>query len=125
MEFDFAVDTAELWPVEYPTLIRVGRKRDGGYVVPLDAVRSARTLLSFGISTDWSFEKEFRRLNPRINILAFDHTIGARTFLGLGVKNLFGAMSNAITFKWASLRMNLEGFSTAVEYVSFFKKKIQ
>jgi hypothetical protein len=63
-----------LAPIIYPNLIRLGRKNDGGYVIPKDAVTKCDGLISLGICDDWSFDKEFKALNPSIQIHAYDHT---------------------------------------------------
>ena len=40
-------------------LIRIGRYKDGGYLIPKRILNCTSYLISAGISTDWSFEKEF------------------------------------------------------------------
>ena len=40
-------------------LIRVGRKKDGGYIISKRIIDVSDFLFSGGIYTDWSFEKEF------------------------------------------------------------------
>ena len=42
-------------------LIRLGSIDDGGYVVPIETVKSSNVLISFGISDNWDFEKDFLR----------------------------------------------------------------
>lgn len=73
-------DLAFLAPVEVEGLVRVGDPHDGGYVVPSGALDSIDTLISFGISGDWSFEAQIKERDPSIEIQAYDHTIGARAF---------------------------------------------
>src|SRR5262245_39821482 len=53
-----------LQPVERNDLARLGSANDGGYVVPLDAVKNAKALVSFGLRFDWNFERDFQKLNP-------------------------------------------------------------
>jgi hypothetical protein len=55
-------------------LLRLGKDNDGGYQVERNSVLVARSLVSFGISTDWSFEKCFLA-NRKIPIDSYDHTI--------------------------------------------------
>ena len=55
-------------------LIRVGKDNDGGYLVCEESVINSDTLISFGISDDFSFEEHFQKIN-NINILAYDHTV--------------------------------------------------
>ena len=40
-------------------LIRLGSKNDGGYLIEKNSLYKTEYLLSFGVSTDWNFEKEF------------------------------------------------------------------
>tara|TARA_B100002051_G_C16710781_1_gene626560 strand:- start:802 stop:1629 length:828 start_codon:yes stop_codon:yes gene_type:complete len=47
-------------------LIRVGREKDGGYVIPKRILKSSNILFSGGIYTDWSFELDFIKFS-RIN----------------------------------------------------------
>jgi len=75
-----AEDLNFLAPYEVDSLIRVGRSHDGGYVIPEPCARAVDTLVSFGVSTDWSFEEHFRRLNPRIALQTYDHTVSERIF---------------------------------------------
>tara|TARA_B110001454_G_scaffold182623_1_gene177246 strand:+ start:84 stop:833 length:750 start_codon:yes stop_codon:yes gene_type:complete len=66
-------------------LIRVGKNGDGGYLIEKKSLEDSKSLISFGISTDWSFEKDFYDLNP-ISIHAYDHTITKRFFYILIIK---------------------------------------
>ena len=55
-------------------LLRIGSRHDGGYLVEKNSLLTAKSLLSFGISDNWEFEKHFLNTN-RIPLKAFDHTI--------------------------------------------------
>jgi hypothetical protein len=66
-------------PVTCATLVRLGSPNDGGYVVPLDAVTAATVLLSFGLSHDWTFERDFKKRNPKAAIHCYDHTVSVLT----------------------------------------------
>lgn len=64
---------------DYP-LVRLGSSRDGGYLI--DKRLLGNDLLSFGISGDWKFEKDWKCLSePSCRIVAFDGSIGALKFL--------------------------------------------
>ena len=85
-----------LAPLTVDGMVRVGNSHDGGYVIPTSSILAVDTLLSFGISADWSFEEHFKALNPGIIIHAYDHTISEQKFKlsllrGL-VKFAFGKM---------------------------------
>ena len=57
-------------------LIRLGSIDDGGYVLPLNDIVSSDVLISFGISDNWDFEKDFSKISDA-KILAYDHSIDA------------------------------------------------
>ncbi len=69
-----------LRPVIVEDLARRGRAADGGYVLPQSRLAGIDTVLSFGLSTDWSLEEGLSQSNDRIVIHAYDHTVGAATF---------------------------------------------
>ena len=52
-------------------LIRVGRENDGGYLICKKSSVETTLLFSFGISDDFSFEKQFKDIN-NCKIIAFD-----------------------------------------------------
>jgi hypothetical protein len=57
--------------------IAFGRNGDGTYILPEELIKNEEKyiLLSFGISNDISFEKQFHEKFPLIKIYAFDPTI--------------------------------------------------
>ncbi len=66
-----------------------GNPNDGGYVVPLNAITSASVLLSFGLSHDWSFERDFKKRNPDAAIHCYDHTVSALTAFQYSIGQFF------------------------------------
>ena len=40
-------------------LIRIGPKKDGGYVIDKRVVKKTNKIISCGLNDDWEFEKEF------------------------------------------------------------------
>lgn len=55
-------------------LLRIGSLYDGGYLVESNSLYKSECLLSFGISTNWDFEKDFLNKN-KIDLIAFDGSI--------------------------------------------------
>ncbi len=55
-------------------LIRVGSKHDGGYLIEKTSFINSKFLFSFGISTNWDFEKDFI-YKRNIQLIAFDGSI--------------------------------------------------
>ncbi len=100
------VQLADFHPVACESLARIGSANDGGYVVPLDAVRAAGALLSFGLSHDWTFERDFKKQNPDAIIHCYDHTVSLRTAFEYSVGQLLrfilqlrpGALRRAFTW---------------------------
>jgi hypothetical protein len=48
-----------LKPKHLYDLIRLGRNNDGGYLVEKNSLKVSKALISFGLSFDWSFGKDF------------------------------------------------------------------
>lgn len=75
MEYDL---TKLLTPIETDfTLVRFGRKMDGGYIMPLELCKMCDHVLSFGIADDISFEHDFRKYNENAYIECYDGSIDA------------------------------------------------
>jgi len=64
-----------LKPYYCSDLVRIGKDNDGGYLVNKNDIHNTKSLLSFGIGEDVSFEKNFISLNP-CPVYAYDETIG-------------------------------------------------
>ena len=45
---------------------RLGKNNDGGYLCGINSINETKTLISFGINDDFSFEKDFSILNQPI-----------------------------------------------------------
>ena len=54
--------------------IRIGGKRDGGYVM-LDDINNTNVAYSIGVAGTYTFEESLLRINPNMNIFMYDHTI--------------------------------------------------
>ena len=59
------------------TKMNFGRSGDGRYILPVELIENStsNTLLSFGICDDISFEEDFNKQFPKINIFCFDPSI--------------------------------------------------
>jgi hypothetical protein len=69
-----------LAPVVVGDLVRVGSANDGGYVIPLSLIEKSEIVVSFGLSDNWSFEEQFKKINPCVRIHAYDHTVSGSVF---------------------------------------------
>ena len=64
-----------LLPVKNEKLKRMGRNSDGGYVIDENISNNCKTLISFGLGNDWSFEKDYIKQNSDAKIYIYDHTV--------------------------------------------------
>jgi hypothetical protein len=69
-------DLEYLRPVAVHDLVRLGRDRDGGYVVSRRAVESTRVLVGIGVNDEWSFEEAFLDEAPGARLVLVDGTVG-------------------------------------------------
>jgi hypothetical protein len=101
-------------------LIRLGSAHDGGYVVDKKSILEADALISLGISTDWSFDQAFLRLNPGVPVHGYDHTVSEK-FFKRGLRKSLK--------RFLSLRSNfsevMEHYQLLKSYQDFFQGKNQ
>jgi hypothetical protein len=74
------LDRQRLIPRRRDDLMRLGLRRDGGYVVPAAAVERTAVLLSLGMRRDWAFEKAFVAANGAVRVIGVDPSVGPRFF---------------------------------------------
>lgn len=67
-----------LVPYNVP-MIRLGNAGDGGYVVPAQ-ILDAQCLISMGLGTNWSFDRDWHDLVPNGHVHAYDGTIDPADF---------------------------------------------
>ena len=97
--------------------IRVGSKHDGGYEVNRNAVYNSDFLMSYGLSEDWRFEKEFLSLN-KVPSHIYDHTVTTSWLLKNAIKNLSKLAVGRYAFKNTYL-----SFYALFTYHPFFREK--
>ena len=88
-------------PYENKKIIRLGNDYDGGYLVDKETVLSSDVLVSIGISYDWSFEKDFYKLNSCL-IYSYDGSVGKKFFYAKiknRIKNIFNKNSGEYLIK--------------------------
>jgi hypothetical protein len=110
------VQLSDLHPVACESLARVGNANDGGYVVPLVAVKAAHVLLSFGLSHDWTFERDFKKHNPKAIVHCYDHTVSLWTAFRYSIGQLVRFI---LLLRPDALRRAL----TWVDYRRFFRSE--
>lgn len=59
------------------SLVRVGPKGDGGYVIPAAVLDDTQLIVGLGLSDDWRFEEEFSA-RAGCDVVCYDHAVTAR-----------------------------------------------
>ena len=73
---------------EYETkLIRIGKSNDGGYSICELALKNTKTLLSFGLNDDWSFDEEFYKMSNS-KVFVYDPSVNWKFWLKKLIRNL-------------------------------------
>ena len=115
-----------LKPIDYPNLIRLGAKFDGGYVVPIDLVKKTNLLLSFGYGYDASFEYDYIKYsNNKVHI--YDYSCSFFYLLKFFLKYLkrfltFRKKFDDVLYHFNNLKNHL--LFTRNKMIYFKKKKI-
>ena len=113
----FNTEINDLAPLEVD-LVRIGKEGDGGYLIPRGLITDCECLITFGISTEWSFEQHVRSLNKRIKMHAVDRTSGVAAFLYSAIRSL--------TLRDANGKERLHDFliyiSHTIRFAKFFWK---
>jgi len=101
----------------FSNLIRLGRKRDGGYVIDKRVMIKTKVIITCGLEAEWSFEKEFQKFNGDCKIIAFDHTVNQKFWINRIIKDF----TSLILLK----RINFDKFHLFryFDYLIFFRKK--
>jgi hypothetical protein len=113
-EADDPIQLSDFHPVACEMLVRIGSPNDGGYVIPLAAVKAAGALLSFGLAHDWTFERDFKKHNAGAIVHCYDHTVSFLTALAYS----FGQLLRAIIRLDAG---HLRKAFTWLDYPVFFR----
>jgi hypothetical protein len=75
-----------LKPIKETDLIKIGNKEDGGYVIPKNSIDHTDILYSFGLDSNWTFEKEFY-YKKKCQIFVYDHSVNWKTFFISSIKS--------------------------------------
>ena len=95
-------------------LIRIGKKNDGGYSISKLSLKETNILYSFGLSDDWSFEKEFREKSGA-KVICFDHSVTLIFWIKRSIKDIL----QFILFK-RTIASTIKRFFTFFHYKLFF-----
>ena len=100
-------------------LIRLGQDNDGGYIIQKDSLVNAKSLISFGLSYDWTFEKDFFKVK-NCPIHCYDPTIKYSSVKKLSRKNIINLLSLGNLFNKSLLKQNLKKIFLYNDYKKFF-----
>ena len=103
--------------IKRSNLIRVGPKKDGGYIIDKRILGKSKTLISCGLNDDWNFEKDFLRKNGDTSIIAYDHTVTNKFWIKRFKKDFLALL----LLKKLKLDKILDVFKF-IEYKFFFRK---
>lgn len=125
MPFVHRVDRSLLVTEPGGELHRLGSANDGGYVVAAETIARASLLLSFGLATNWDFERDAVASNPALVVDAFDHTVHARRFVELGARAAINAPLRLLSGDLRGARAAVQRVGTAIDYFRFFSRRIR
>ena len=100
-------------------LLRVGPKKDGGYIIDKRIINKSKTIVTCGLNDDWEFEKNYLKINPETKVIAYDHTVNKK-FWKERFKKDFLAL---ILLKKININKILDVFKY-IDYKIFFRKNI-
>ena len=98
-------------------LVRLGKDHDGGYLVEAQSLRQTARLLAFGLSDDWSFEKDFLRRHG-VPCHAYDPTLTERWLIRRIARNFLKML---IARK--SLKSLARSIWKLIDYKRFFTRQ--
>ena len=98
-------------------LIRVGKRNDGGYLVDPSSIIECKTLISLGINDDWSFEKNFHKINPNIKLFCYDKETSFVFLLKIFLKKF-------IFMYYYGIKDTLISLYKLVDYFFFLKRRL-
>ena len=102
-------------------LIRVGSNHDGGYLIEKSSFINSRFLFSFGISTNWDFEKDFIYKRD-VELIAFDGSINEKFWKDKKLKALekIKKLSLKDFYQYAYIKYSFNKFFSKKNFVSKF-----
>jgi hypothetical protein len=100
-------------------LLRIGPKKDGGYVIDKRIIYKSKTIVTCGLNDDWEFEKHYLKINPETKVIAYDHTVNKKFWKKRFKKDILALF----LLKKISINKILDVFKY-IDYKFFFKNNI-
>ena len=85
----------------------------------------ANHLLSFGVATNWDFEKDAVALNARLSVEAYDPSVNRRRFAQMALRSSFSVPLRALSADFNGARKSLRRVRSAIDYFRFFSRHAQ
>jgi hypothetical protein len=111
----------KLKPKYYYNLMRLGKNNDGGYLVEKDSLKASKALISFGLSFDWAFERDFFKFHRNAPIHCYDHTVKYSKIKKFSFRSLLN-MFNKKYYSIPGLKSIFKNFCLSNDYKNFFKE---
>ena len=73
-------------------LVRIGPKKDGGYVIDKRVIEKSEVIITCGLNDDWEFEKDFLNKNNSSRVEAYDHTVDRHFWLNRFKKDFIASI---------------------------------
>lgn len=105
-------------------LIRIGSAYDGGYFVCPNSILNAKNLISLGVETNWEFEKDFLKKNPKTTATCYDGQTNYKLVLRFFFIQIIKTLLLQFNFSLLNRSFNnLFEFSTLLEKKLSFNRK--
>ena len=114
------VDRSRLRPRLRSDLVRLGGPRDGGYVVPVEAIERTAVLLSLGIKQDWSFEQAFTVAGSGVRVVGVDPSVGPALFARQAATHLVRLIGAALSGNRRQRARDAATLRNSLHYFWFF-----
>ena len=114
-------------PLKSPSLLRLGVKKDGVYILDKELLKTSNFLVSFGMAEEYSFEEEFLKFNKNNELIIFDFSVSHSHYFKELFKNIRRIFKFKRTFK--DLGKCYKNYIRFIKFcnkknVKFFSKKI-
>ena len=100
-------------------LIRIGRNHDGGYLLSKLDIEKSNSLISLGISDDWSFEEDFIKHN-KVPLFAYDNSISKEIFFKNIIKSILRIYKIKNILNWP--KEVFKSIKVFFSYLNFFSE---
>ncbi len=104
--------------LEKSNLIRIGPKKDGGYVIDKRVINKSKSIITCGLNDDWDFEKDLQKKNANCKVIAYDHTVNNQFWIKRFKKDFI----SLLLFKKLKPNKIIDVFKF-INYLSFFNGK--